>query len=157
MIKAAQAGDAAISASIHTLLGGLDGESNPALPRGSPSGRSADPHLQLREGILYHHGRILIPPTATSLILNILREYHDSPLAGHYGVARMQALVGQYFQWAGLATAVEGYVRSCDACQRNKVVRHAPCGLLNPLPIVEYFLQHICILMMCQLVRPKLP
>ena len=26
-------------------------------------------------------------------------------------------------------------MRSCDACQRNKVVRHAPFGLLNPLPI----------------------
>ena len=50
-------------------------------------------------------------------------------------MARTQALVGQYFKWAGLATAVEGYVRSCDACQRNKVVRHAPFGLLNPLPI----------------------
>ena len=80
-------------------------------------------------------GRILIPPIAIALILNILRQYHDSLLAGHYGVARTQALVGQYFKWARLATAVEGYVRSCDACQRNKVVRHAPFGLLNPLPI----------------------
>ena len=26
-------------------------------------------------------------------------------------------------------------MRSCDACQRNKVVRHASYGLLNPLPI----------------------
>ena len=26
-------------------------------------------------------------------------------------------------------------MRSCDACQRNKVVRHAPYGLLSPLPI----------------------
>ena len=54
---------------------------------------------------------------------------------GHYGVARTQALVGQYFKWQGLTTAVEAYVRSCDAYQRNKVVRHAPYGLLNPLPI----------------------
>ena len=55
---------------------------------------------------------------------------------GHYGVARTQALVSQYFKWPGLATAVESYVRGCDACQRNKVVRHAPYGLLNPLPIL---------------------
>ena len=45
------------------------------------------------------------------------------------------ALIGQYFQWPGLATTVEGYVRSCDACERNKVVRHAPFGLLSPFPI----------------------
>ena len=47
-------------------------------------------------------------------------------------MARTQALVTQYFKWPGLATAVES---CCDACQRNKVVRHAPYGLLNPLPI----------------------
>ena len=34
-----------------------------------------------------------------------------------------------------MATAVERYVRRCDACQRNKVVRHAPYSLLSPLPI----------------------
>ena len=54
---------------------------------------------------------------------------------GHYGVAQTQALVGEYFKWPGLATIVEAYVRNCDACQRNKVVRHAPYGLLNPLLI----------------------
>ena len=134
-IAAVQAGDATISASIQRLLRGPGGESNPALPSGSPSGRSDDPHLQFQGGILYHQGRILIPPTAAALILNILHQYHDSPLAGHYGVARTQALVSQYFKWPGLATAVDRYVRSCDACQRNKVVRHAPYGLLNPLPI----------------------
>ena len=80
-------------------------------------------------------GHILIPPTAAALILKILRQYHDSPLAGHYGVARTQAPMGLYFKWQGLATTVKAYVRSCDACQRNKVARHAPYGLLNPLPI----------------------
>ena len=134
-IAAAQAGDAAISAVMHTVLGGPGGESNPALPGGRPSGRSENNLLEVRSGILYQQGRILIPPTASSLILNILQQYHDSPMAGHFGVARTQALVGQYFKWAGMATAVEAYVRSCDACQRNKVVRHAPFGLLNPLPI----------------------
>ena len=134
-IVAAQAEDATISASIQRLQRGPGGESNPALPCGSPSGRSDDPHLQFQGGILYQQGRILIPPTAAALILNILHQYHDSPLAGHYSVARTQALVSQYFKWPGLATAVESHMRGCDACQRNKVVRHAPYGLLNPLPI----------------------
>ena len=50
-------------------------------------------------------------------------------------MARTQALVSQHYKWSGLATAVESYVRSCDTCGRNKVVRHAPFGLLSPLPI----------------------
>ena len=61
----------------------------------------------MQSGILYHQDRILIPPSAKPLILKILQQYHDSPLAGHYGVARTQALVGQYYKWSGLATAVD--------------------------------------------------
>ena len=47
----------------------------------------------------------------------------------------MQALVAWYYEWTELATVIESYVRSCDACQRNKAVRHALYGLLNHLPI----------------------
>ena len=91
-IAAAQAADPAISATMSTLQGGPGGESNPALPGGSPSGRSND-EFYIQGGVLYHQGRILIPPSAAALILSILRQYHDSPMAGHYGVARTQALV----------------------------------------------------------------
>ena len=56
-------------------------------------------------------------------------------MADHYGVRRTQELEQRHFEWRGLATAVDHYVRSCDSCQRNKAVRHAPFGLLNPLPI----------------------
>ena len=136
-IAAAQAGDATISAIINNFNSGPGGELNPTLPAGSPSGRSAvvSSTFSMQHGLLYSQGRILIPPTSASLILKILQQYHDSPLAGHYGVARTQALVAQYFQWPGLATSVKSYVSSCDACQRNKVVRHAPFGLLSPLSI----------------------
>ena len=134
-IRAAQAADADLSATMARLQGRPGGESNPALPEGSPSGRSTDEHFLLQGGLLYHQGRLVIPPTCSSLILKILQQYHDSPLAGHYGVARTQSLISQYYKWPGLATAVEAYVRSCDTCARNKVVRHAPFGLLSPLPI----------------------
>ena len=36
-------------------------------------------------------------PTSEALILQLLQQYHDSPLAGHYGVARTQALLAQYY------------------------------------------------------------
>ena len=37
------------------------------------------------------------------------------------------------------------YVLSCDACQRNKVVRHAPFGLLSPLPIPTRPWSHVAL------------
>ena len=92
-IAAAQAADAGLSALITQLQGGPGGETNPALPGGRPSGRSGGGPYILQHGLLYSQGRILIPPTSAAIILRILQQYHDSPLAGHYGVARTQALV----------------------------------------------------------------
>ena len=115
-IAVAQAADPILPAHIQQLQRGPGGESNPALPGGSPSGGSKVPVYTLHRGLLYSLGRILIPPTSSSLILQILQQYHDSPLAGHFGVARTQALIAQYFKWPGLATAVINYVLSCDAC-----------------------------------------
>ena len=52
----------------------------------------------MQHGLLYCRSRLLVPPTFAALILRVLQKYHDSPLAGHYDVARTQALVEQYFQ-----------------------------------------------------------
>ena len=56
--------------------------------------------------LLYSQGKLCIPPTSEALTLQLLQQYHDSPLAGHYGVARTQALLAQYYTWPGLAGAV---------------------------------------------------
>ena len=108
-IAAAQAADEALSPII-TILKGPGGESNPAFPVGNPLGRSRGQYT-FENGLLYLQGRICIPLAATPLILQNFNQYHDSPLAGHYGVARTQALVAQYYIWPGMATAVETYVR----------------------------------------------
>ena len=72
VIAAAQAEDAALSALIQQLQGGPGGESNPALPGGRPSGRSGGGPYTMHGGLLYCQGRILVPPTAATLILSIL-------------------------------------------------------------------------------------
>ena len=91
-IVEAQSADANLSTLILAYQKRPDGESNPALPAGSPLGRSHDSY-SMQGGIHYIQGRISIPPTSHSLILKILRQYHDAPMAGHFGVARTQALV----------------------------------------------------------------
>ena len=79
-IVEAQSADATLSTLIQTYQRRPDGESNPALPSGSPSGRSRDQY-NMQGGILYIQGRISIPPNSHSLILKILQQYHDAPLA----------------------------------------------------------------------------
>ena len=106
------------------------------MPASSPSGSSWGQYV-VRGGLMYSQGKLCVPPTSAALILKPLQECHDSPLAGHYGVARTEALLAQYYTWPGLAGAVAKYVGSCDTCARSKVVRHAPYGLLSPLPILS--------------------
>ena len=47
----------------------------------------------MKGGLLYSQGKLCILPTSKALILKLLQQYHDSLLAGHYGVARTQALM----------------------------------------------------------------
>ena len=67
--------------------------------------------------------------------LEILRQRHDSKTAGHLGISKTFKLVSKEFWWPGQFKYVKEYVRGCEICQRNKVDRHLPYGLLQPLPI----------------------
>lgn len=68
------------------------------------------------------HLRICVPvDTADSkLRLNLLHDFHDSPMSGHLGMARTHNLLSSQFYWPGLSRDVKDYVRSCSVCQRNK-------------------------------------
>ena len=91
-VTAAQPSDPALSALTTQILGVAGGESNPALQADSPSGNSKGQYAT-RGGLPYSQGKLCIPPTSTALILKILQQYHDNPLAGHYGVAKTLDLV----------------------------------------------------------------
>ena len=73
----------------------------------------------------------------------LLQEHHDTPLAGHQGVARTYAALTERFYWPSMDKDVDRFVVSCDACQRNKPTNKATPGLLHPLPIPEQPFQHI--------------
>jgi transposase InsO family protein len=68
------------------------------------------------------HLRICVPiDTADSkLRLNLLHDFHDSPMSGHLGMSRTHNLLSAQFYWPGLSRDVKDYVRSCSVCQRNK-------------------------------------
>ena len=70
-------------------------------------------------------------------MLAILRMRHDSHLAGHPGQHRTFELVARDFYWKGMRKYIIDYVEACDTCHRNKMPRHKPFGLLQPLPVPE--------------------
>jgi len=73
-------------------------------------------------------------PSEPAVIAELLRKYHDDPLAGHFGETKTHALLKRYYYWPQMRADVKEYVASCDICQRTKSPRHRPYGELNSLP-----------------------
>jgi hypothetical protein len=63
-----------------------------------------------------------------------LEECHDSPLGGHFGYKKTLYKIKRKYKWDGMDKDVSRYVNDCLLCRRSKAPKHAPYGLLNPLP-----------------------
>ena len=72
---------------------------------------------------------------ADGLRLDLMREMHDSPHAGHVGVRKTGKAIERLYTWPSMRVDVKHYVSTCAACQRNKSSNQAPVGLLQPFPI----------------------
>lgn len=54
---------------------------------------------------------------------NIIKEYHESTWGGHKGVSKTYWRIRENFYWGKLKTDVENFIRLCQKCQENKLVR----------------------------------
>jgi hypothetical protein len=91
-------------------------------------------------GLMYETslGRLRIyVPSDTELQAKILHEFHDTPTAGHFGVAKTLERISRDYYWPKMRQTVEAYVKGCDACQRHKSSNSKPAGELQPLPTPE--------------------
>ncbi len=102
--------------------------------------RNLQAHSLAWAGGLYWKGnRVVVPKTADDVRRQILSEFHDSPLAGHFGPEKTGKALTEYYWWPGVGAAVRAYCTACDACQRNKSSNKKPHGLLQPLPVPEQY------------------
>ena len=76
--------------------------------------------------------RLAIPGNV-ELKRTILYEAHDTVTSGHLGIDKTLEQVTRNFYWPKMARNIRKYVKSCDECQRNKVVNQLPVGQLQPL------------------------
>ncbi|MDD2978257.1 reverse transcriptase domain-containing protein, partial [Aquabacterium sp.] len=95
------------------------------------------PGWRANGGLLFNEKGQLRVPEDDSLRTRILAELHDSATGAHAGRDRMLAAAQQRFEWRGMASDVERYATTCDACQRNKHSKQLRPGLLMPLPLPE--------------------
>ena len=66
--------------------------------------------------------------------LEVLRQHHDSQVAGHCGKHGTQELVSGNFIWDKWLADVARYVAGCVKCQKSKADRHSRQTKLVPIP-----------------------
>jgi hypothetical protein len=91
------------------------------------------------QGILWHK-KLLCVPVVKEIRNLILRESHDSTYSIRPGSTKMYHDLKSKYWWYGMKRAVAEYVALCDNCQRVKVERQRPAGLLQPLKISMDFI-----------------
>ena len=90
--------------------------------------------LSLEDGLVLYKKRYYIP-NSNQLKLTVTRRCHDAKVAGHFGRDKTMEQMTRTYYWPDIDEWVRNYVRTCDACQRNKTARHKKYGPLKPLEI----------------------
>jgi hypothetical protein len=106
---------------------------NPQGPRDDELAQKLE-HYALEDDLLYRDGLVYVP-AFDDIKVKILQLAHDAVEIGHPGQAKTLEILQRDFYWPRMRTFVNEYVKTCDACQRNKPVHHAKHGLLQNLPI----------------------
>ena len=75
--------------------------------------------LACREGQRAGTQQLLIP---LSLVKDVLRAEHSSPLAAHPGGSRMSQTLRDHYYWPSLAADVCGWVAACPTCAKNRLM-----------------------------------
>jgi hypothetical protein len=84
-------------------------------------------------GLLLRNNLIYVPED-NSLRLELMRQHHDDPLAGHFGIPKTFELLSRNYWFPRMHAFVKSYIASCDLCSRGKPSRHPRHGELAPLP-----------------------
>lgn len=83
---------------------------------------------------LTYRNRLYVPEY-DPLRLRLIQQHHDTPAAGHPGRSKTLELLQRGYYWKNMRDSVMQYIRNCHICQRSRTSRHAPYGVLRPMPI----------------------
>ncbi|QRW26145.1 Retrotransposable element Tf2 protein [Rhizoctonia solani] len=122
--------------SLEEILQFLQNES-----KAPPSIKRAFKDYEMEAGLLFYQGRIVVPDVGT-LQTDLLRIFHDSPLAGHPGRQRTLELISRSYYWPGIRADTYWHVDSCKICQRIQKPKYASIPP-QPLELPSRPWQHV--------------
>lgn len=73
----------------------------------------------------------------------LLKQYHESPAAGHWGSMKTLDMLMRTFGWPNMRKDILDFIKKCKSCQAVKVDHRPPQGQLKPLPIPDRPWSHI--------------
>ncbi|KAJ4978390.1 hypothetical protein NE237_009170 [Protea cynaroides] len=87
------------------------------------------------ERVLKYKGRICVPETESLDIRHrLMKEAHTTAYSIHPGSTKMYHDLKKLYWWRGMKADIAKFVSKCLNCQKVKVERQKPAGLLQPLP-----------------------
>jgi hypothetical protein len=103
----------------------------------------------LNSGVLYCYSQDNDEEAAQLLVpdherTRVLKQYHDSPTAGHYGIERTYHRIQQRYYWPGMRRYIADYLKTCHECQGYKPHNLKPAGLLQT-PVLQQRMEVIAI------------
>ncbi|KAF8760778.1 hypothetical protein RHS01_01317 [Rhizoctonia solani] len=101
-----------------------------------PSIQKAYQDYDWEEDLLWYQGKLVVPDSEP-LKERLLKEFHDSPLAGHPGQQRTLELISRSYWWPGMKSSAKEWVKCCPVCQANQQA-HAPTIALKPLEVPPF-------------------
>jgi hypothetical protein len=81
------------------------------------------------QGLVIKDSQVVVLDHCGHLKRDIMEAFHDTPSAGHYGIAKTCKAIQR--------EDVARYVTNCVSCARNKARRHAPYGRLQTISVPE--------------------
>ena len=89
---------------------------------------SVDPNYTLLDNCLYYQNRIVVPNNKRN---QVLKNFHSTPPAGHFGIEKTYDLIGRYYHWTNMKNDISKFIKECDVCSRAKNSNHGPYGLIQ--------------------------
>jgi hypothetical protein len=95
---------------------------------------------QLIDGALYRidkqKDRLLVLVVPTRMIVDLLKQFHDAPTAGHPGPERQYRRMSERFYWTNMLKAIIEYCAKCEVCCKVKTRGRAVQPYTKSMPIV---------------------
>ncbi|CAF1949063.1 unnamed protein product [Rotaria magnacalcarata] len=69
----------------------------------------------------------------SSMLQQLLKAYHDSSWAAHFGCRRTYFKLKDKYWWPNMKISIRNYIKSCMPCQKFNIDRRKPVGLPHPI------------------------